>query len=276
MIHRFGVLPSTRNCSVESGKEGAVKTIIGLIVIVGAGLAIAVSGSGPIIAAAEQAVVAEKGQPDETQLPVYTPPKKLTPRARVGGTLRGTEGKDPEIVALVPDHVGLTVKQTPVLNWFLSKPTTYPIVFTLNAVQQVLPIYEKPLPSPKQEGVQSIDLKTLGITLEPNIQYRWYISARRNSSSHSEDIVAGGVIERCEINECLITIGGPITTCDQQSVIINAKNGLWYDAMACICSLIDAKSGDPSLRRQRAELLRQVGLHGVADWDMRSIRSALQ
>jgi hypothetical protein len=275
MIHQFDMLPFTRNRSGESGKEGAMKTYVGVLLIVGTGLALVLSGSGPIDAAAEQAVVAEKGQSDEIQLPVYTPPKKLTPRARVGGTLRGTEGKDPEIVALVPDHVGLTVKQTPVLNWFLSKLTTYPIVFTLNAVQQVQPIYERPLPTPKQEGVQSIDLKALGITLEPNVQYRWYISARRNSDSHSNDIVAGGVIERCEINDCLITIG-PITTCDQPSVVINAKNGLWYDAMACICSLIDAKPGDPSLRRQRAELLRQVGLHGVADWDLRSIQSALR
>src|SRR5574341_915445 len=275
MIHRLDMLASTRNCSVESGKEGAVKTFVGLLMIVGTGLAMILSGSGPIDAAAEQSVVAQKGQADETQFPVYTPPKKLTPRARVGGTLRGTEGKDPEIVALVPDHVGLTVKQTPTLNWFLSKPTTYQIQFTINSIQQIQPIYEGTLPTPKQEGVQSIDLKALGIMLEPNVQYRWFVSARRNAASHSEDIVAGGVIERCEINDCLITVG-TVLGCDLQSVTINAKNGLWYDAMACLCSLIDAAPADSSLKRRRAELLRQVGLHGVADWDLRSIQSALR
>src|SRR5574341_1289498 len=142
MIHRFLMLRFARNCSVESGKEGAVKTFVGLLMIVGTGLAMILSGNGPIDAAAEQSVVAQKGQADETQFPVYAPPKKLTPRARVGGTLRGTEGKDPEIVPLVPDHVAFTVKKTPTLNWFLSKPTTYPIQFTINSVQQVRPIYE--------------------------------------------------------------------------------------------------------------------------------------
>jgi len=247
-----------------------MRTFVGLILIVGTGLAIAFSGTSALDAVAEQSVAS----PDDVSTPFYIPPKKYAPRARVGGELRGTEGKDPEIVALVPDHVALTMKPTPVLNWFLSKPTTYPIIFTLNAVQQVQPIYEKPLPTPKQGGVQSIDLKALGITLEPNVQYRWYVSARRNSDSHSNDIVAGGVIERCEINDCLITIG-PITTCDHQSVLINAKNGLWYDAMACVCSLIDARPGEPSLRRLRAQLLKDIGLHGVAEWDLRSIQSAL-
>ena len=274
MIHRLAMLLFARNVSGESAKEGAVKTLLAFLFIMGVGLTMALAGSGPIDAAAEQAAIAQAGQADNTQFPVYTPPKKLTPRARVGGTLRGTDGKDPEIVALVPDHVGLTVKQTPTLNWFLSKPTTYPIHFTFNNVQQVQPVYEGILPTPKQEGVQSIDLKALGITLEPNVQYRWFVSARRNTASHSEDIVAGGVIERCEINDCLITVG-PALSCDQQSVTFNAKNGLWYDAMACLCKLIDAAPSDSSLKRQRAELLRQVGLHGVADWDLRSIQSAL-
>jgi Domain of Unknown Function (DUF928) len=275
MIHRLDMLASTRNCSVESGKEGAVKTFVGLLMLVGTGLAMVLSGSGPIDAAAEQSVVAQKGQAEDTQFPVYAPPKKLTPRARVGGTLRGTDGTDPEIVPLVPDHVAFTVKKTPTLNWYLSKPTTYPIHFTINNIQQVRPIYEGVLPPPKQEGVQSIDLKALGITLEPNVQYRWFVSATRNSDSFSEDIVGGGMIERCEIMECLGPMGA-VLTCDESSVRRNVVSGLWYDAMACLCTLIDAKPADPTLRRLRADLLRQVGLHGVADWDLRSIQSALR
>ena len=58
---------------------------------------------------------------DELSQPLYAPPKKLTPRARVGGDVRGTDGTDPEVKALVPDHVGYTVKETPAVNWFLSK-----------------------------------------------------------------------------------------------------------------------------------------------------------
>lgn len=236
--------------------------------VIGLSLLVTIAGA-QILATAP---IAAKAEQDDPSLPVYTPPKKLTPRARVGGTLRGTESNEPEIVALVPDHVGLTVKQTPTLNWYLSKPTTYPLRFTLNDTQKVAPLYEGPLPAPALAGVQSIDLKTLGLVLEPNVQYRWFVSARRNADSYSEDIVAGGMIERCEFNECL-TVTSVNVSCDRESVRTNALVGFWYDAMGCVCSLIQQEPKDPSLRRLRAALLRQVGLNGVADWDLRTIQS---
>lgn len=239
--------------------------------IAGLSLGLIIIGPYTIVAATDKPTAPAAVQQDDSLSPVYTPPKKLTPRARVGGALRGTEGNEPEIVALVPDHVGLTVKQTPTLSWYLSKPTTYPLRFTLNHTQKIRPVYEGPLPTPTDAGVQSIDLKAFGLVLEPNVQYRWFVSARRNSDSHSQDIVAGGMIERCEFSECL-TIASPNMNCDRESVRTNAMMGLWYDAMDCLCSLITKDPRDASLRRMRATLLRQVGLHGVADWDLRSIQ----
>ena len=219
--------------------------------------------------AADQGIQAPAGQSEEQQLPVYTPPNKTTPRARVGGGMRGTDGKEPEIVALVPDHVGLTVKQAPSLNWFLSKPTSLPIRFTLIDIRLVKPIYEGPIPTPGQAGVHTLNLKDLGLTLEPDVQYRWYISAIRNPDSPSQDIVAGGVIERCEFSTCLVEMEVDLS-CDQQSVRRNAVRGFWYDAMSCLCDLITANQKDASLRRMRAALLKQVGLNSVAEWDLKS------
>jgi hypothetical protein len=191
------------------------------------------------------------------------------PRARVGGGLRGTEGKDPEIVALVPDHVGLTIKQAPSLNWFLSKPTSLPIRFTLIDTRSVKPIYEGTISTPVQAGIQSLNLKELNLNLEPEVQYRWYISAIRNPDSPSQDIVAGGMIERCEFSTCLVEME-VILSCDIQSVRRNAVRGFWYDAMSCLCDLIKTDPRDASLVRVRAGLLKQVGLNGVAEWDLKS------
>lgn len=202
--------------------------------------------------------------------PVYQPPPKLVPRARVGGALRGTDGNDPEIQALVPDHVGLTVNRTPVLNWFLSRPTAYTVRFTLVDNRSIKPVYEAPLPSPKSAGIQAINLKELGLSLEPEVQYRWYVSVVRNADSPSQDIVAGGIIERCEFNACLVEVG-PELSCTVHSVATNARQGFWYDAMACLCTLIETNPKDAQLRRMRAALLRQVGLHGVAEWDLHSL-----
>lgn len=231
------------------------------------------AGSNPPVVIAQSAV-SEAAPSGDADMPVYTPPKKrFIPRARVGGSLRGTDGKDPEVVALVPDHVALTIEEKPVLNWFLSKPTTYPVRFTLVDTRSIKPLYEAPLPQPKEAGVHQIDLKTLGLSLEPDVQYRWYVSVVRNPDSPSQDIVAGGVIERCEFAECVAEIQ-PNLTCSPQSVITNARLGFWYDAMACLCRLINATPNDVKLRRQRAAMLKQVGLHGVADWDLRAIQAS--
>ena len=241
------------------------------VLIVGLNLFLTLAGAH-ILNAADTATATQAGLQEDPPLPVYTPPKKLTPRARVGGSLRGTEGTEPELVALVPDHVGLTMKQTPTLNWYLSKLTAYPLRFTLTDTQKIAPLYEGPLPAPTKAGVQSIDLKSMGLSLEANVQYRWFVSASPDPASHASDIVAGGMIERCEFNDCIITFS-PKMTCDPESVRTNATIGLWYDAMGCVCSLIEKDPTDASLRRLRAALLRQVGLNGVADWDLSSIHT---
>jgi len=57
-------------------------------VILGLSLLLIVSGV-PILIAADKAPSAKAGHQDDL---IYTPPKKLTPRARVGGALRGMKG----------------------------------------------------------------------------------------------------------------------------------------------------------------------------------------
>jgi Domain of Unknown Function (DUF928) len=240
-----------------------VSLLLGLIL----GLGLVEPATTPAVS--DQPSAAQPGPTDDVPLPLYQPPKKVTPRARVGGGLRGTEGKDPEIVALVPDHVGLTIKQAPSLNWFLSKPTSLPIRFTLIDTRSVKPIYEGTIATPVQAGIQSLNLKELNLNLEPEVQYRWYISAIRNPDSPSQDIVAGGMIERCEFSTCLVEME-VILSCDIQSVRRNAVRGFWYDAMSCLCDLIKTDPLDPSLVRTRAGLLKQVGLNGVAEWDLKS------
>ena len=141
--------------------------------------------------------------------------------------------------------------------------------FTLIDTRTVKPLHEGPIPTPAQAGVQSLDLKDLGLALEPDVQYRWYISAIRNPDSPSQDIVAGGMIERCEFSTCLVEMEVDLS-CDQPSVVRNAVRGFWYDAVSCLCDLIKTNPQDPSFRRMRASLLKQVGLNGVAEWDLKS------
>jgi hypothetical protein len=224
--------------------------------------------------ATESPAVIDTPSATEPSMPIYKPPKVKTPRARVGGSFRGTDGENPEIIPIVPDHVGMTGKQAPELNWFLSKTTSFPLTFTLRDNNPGKPLHEGPLAAPKQPGIHSVSLKDLGLKLEPNVQYWWYVSVVLDPNSPSTTIVGGGVIERCEFIEC--TTIGFVPSCDRESFALNAERGFWYDAMACLCTLIDTNPTDQSLRRQRASLLRQVGLNGVADWDLRSIQAPIR
>lgn len=203
----------------------------------------------------------------EPEMPAYHAPQHVTPRARIGGGLRGGEGEDPAVSALVPDHVGITIKQHPALNWFLSKRTSLPIRFTLIDERSIRALVEQSIMPPNQEaGVHAVKLSDIGFTLEANVQYRWYISIIKDLDSPSRDIVTGGMIERCDFSECLAL--DATTTCNRDAVMRNASKGFWYDAMSCLCDLIENNPEDTGLHKQRAALLKQVGLHDVAAWDL--------
>jgi hypothetical protein len=210
---------------------------------------------------------------EELSKPLYTPPKKLAPRARVGGDVRGTDGADPEVILLVPDHVGYTIQQTPAVNWFLSKSTGHQVRFTLRDDRSTRSFKEITIPTPREPGIYTINLKELGLVLEPNVQYRLFVSVIRDPQSPSKDIVTGGIIERCELSECVEPMGAKLT-CSLDTVHENAKAGFWYDAMGCLCNLIDADPKNEKLIRLRARLLKDVGLNGVADWELRRLQSA--
>jgi uncharacterized protein DUF928 len=175
-----------------------------------------------------------------------------------------------DLVPLVPDHVGLTMKKYPSLCWILINrpPVAATIMFSLVDSRYIKPILEVQLPSSilteKNETCHCVNLKDYDIQLEPDIQYRWYISIAQNRESHSQDIVAGGVIERCSFEECLVILDIP-SRCDMQAVNSFARSGFWYDTISCLCDLIKSNPDDKSLRRLLHSLVRQGGLQKLEE-----------
>ena len=64
-------------------------------------------------------------------VPIYKPPVRGAPGGRVGG---GTRSGDQTFTlsVLAPNHTALTGKEQPDLYWYVSKPISTPIVFTLS------------------------------------------------------------------------------------------------------------------------------------------------
>lgn len=206
---------------------------------------------------------------DDTSLSsklVYKPPRRGAPRGRVGGGSRGT-GETGEtgvtLRALVPDHVGLTVKEGPSLFWYLSEETPYPIELTVIECQAIHPRVEKRVNPPVYPGVNRIELTDYGVQLSPGVCYEWFVSIVSDPDHRSKDIIAGGAIERMNISEAL---RDKLSQAKRTEVPhIYADAGFWYDSLSAISDLIDSSPDDQELKTLRASLLKQVGLGEIAE-----------
>ena len=193
-------------------------------------------------------------------MPLYRAPKGSVPGGRLKGGTRG--GKDfPVIQVLAPNHVGWTRQSQPVLYWYISKVTQYPVEFTLVDSRAMEPVIEIRLHQPTAPGIQAIRLKDYDVSLEAGVPYRWFITLVIDSLNPSRDLTAGAVIERFNYVESLLIF--------EEDPARLASAGLWYDAIRKLSELIEANPNDPYLGMQRAALLSQVGLPEVAEFDLK-------
>lgn len=197
---------------------------------------------------------------------VYQPPRGLgAPSAgrRVGGGTRGTNKSVPILSVLAPGHTGLTVREQPDLYWFASDVVTNPVELTLTVEKGETPLLEKQLPIPTHAGVQRVRLSDYGVKLVPGERYNWSIALVLDPKRRSKDVIAVGAIERVE-RAGFDQAARPTT----DSFYRFAADGLWYDAVMTISELIESAPADPALRKQRAELLDQVDLSEVGNFDL--------
>ena len=200
---------------------------------------------------------------------LYKPPSGIgAPSAgrRVGGGTRGTNKSVPILSVLAPGHTGLTIREQPDLYWFASDVVTNPVELTLTVEKGETPLLEKQLPIPTHAGVQRVRLSDYGVKLVPGERYNWSIALVLDPKRRSKDVIAVGAIERVErANLDPAALAASPTT---DSFYRFAADGLWYDAMMTISELIESAPADQALRKQRADLLDQVDLSEVGNFDL--------
>jgi hypothetical protein len=195
-------------------------------------------------------------------MPVFVPPNRGSPFARMGGATRSATTDDlPRIEALVPEQAGWTLEEQPVLYWYLSEITdvrTDLVVMRLDPMETLL---ETTLPRAEAAGIQRIQLADHGAKLEPGVSYQWLVKLVPDASDRTYDRVVGGGVERVEPSpELAQKLGDPSASRPHAL----AEAGIWYDALDALSEQIDAAPGNRTLWNQRAALLEQVGLPEVA------------
>lgn len=196
--------------------------------------------------------------PRSDDLPVYRPPRRGAPRAKVGGGLRGAPAL-PKPLALAPDHLAQTISAQPSLFWYIDAVPGHDsrLVFTLIDADGVDPIVEATLDAPGQPGIQRIQLSDHGVELDRGVEYEWSVALVVDAEHRGKDVISMAYIERVAEPGAL---GRGVPTAAQ-----HAAAGLWYDAIASISDSIEATPSDARLRRQRSALLRAAGLEAAVE-----------
>ncbi len=129
----------------------------------------AVSGaSGHAAEALAQGVAAENL--------LYRPPLRGAPAKRVGGATRGMVETRSPITLVAPTHTGLTISEQPALYWYMEQPSAGRMVLRLIALDTAATVAEKALPESACAGFYRINLASEGVTLKPELNYRWQIA----------------------------------------------------------------------------------------------------
>lgn len=196
--------------------------------------------------------------------PQYQLPKVGKPRRRVGGGRRGPGEKLPDVYAVVPEHVGLTVSEQPTLYWYLSESAQGEVQFELTLIDEksIDPLVDARIGHPPRPGLQQIRLADHGVKLAPGQEYQWAVSLVPNPEHRSQDVVSTGWIERVApsegLSEELARAGA------DGAAAVYARAGLWYDALAAAGRQAQARPDDPQARAALESLLEQVSLPAVS------------
>jgi len=183
--------------------------------------------------------------------PEYNPPARGAPSGRVGGGTRGLRVLP--LAALAPDHTGLTISPQPALYYFLPASSGVRVAVRLANEPNAQPLLDKDLAPPAKTGIQRLELKALGVTLSPGVEYRWTVSDARTSST--------GMIRRVEVSPDLARKLNGVPSGRSRYTLL-AREGVWYDALDEVSRAAD--SAGAVAGRHRAALLEQIGLKDIA------------
>ena len=201
------------------------------------------------------------------KMAIYQPPMRGAPstRVRVGGASRGAEGSISSLYVLTPDHTGQTSVAQPTLYWFASKPVSSRIEFALITDHDLNTVIEQELDMGSREGIHSLSLKEVGVSLTPGVTYQWSVAVVTDREQRSKDIFASSTIRRIPQQEVPPHVRAESGS--EDAIFQYAEAGLWYDAFSTVSRLIEEHRGEKRFIELRAALLDQVGLVEVVAYE---------
>jgi len=217
-----------------------------------------------------QAPAEEKKTETSAVVPIsYKAPLRGAPATRVGGGTRSLAQNRVALSVLAPNETGFTTHEQPTLYWYVSQALDVPVELTISSTEPLeaasKPALEIVLRPPVRKGMHALSLAEHGVILKPGIDYQWFVAAVGNAAQRSNDVIAGGTIKRVAQDDGIQARLKQAPAASRPALY--AAEGVWYDAIEELSSLIAAQPDNRELRAQRAALLEQVGLADAAAFD---------
>jgi hypothetical protein len=189
----------------------------------------------------------------------YKPPLSDDSRDAINGSARDTSEETTGLQVLAPDHVGITTQSQPTLYWYTSTPRAVRLEVTRIDKGKTRTLLKVEPDSNKVAGIQQLDLGEHNISLQPGVVYQWSVALVTDESSPLKKLLSRGDIKRIEPGEGLTSrIKRSKGT---RLANVYASEGIWYDALQTISSMIDKSPEDKGLVAIRRSLLEQAGLN---------------
>jgi hypothetical protein len=223
-----------------------------------------------------QGAAAPAEEKDTAPLIPYLPssPERPAPDIRTTGGTRGIPFGLPDVILLVPDHVGLTLEAQPTLYWHLSSQSPVRIEITLidlDGEGSVKPLLEVPAEESMGAGIHGFRIADHGLELQVGKTYQWSVAVVPDPERRASDKIARAFLARVEAD---LALRGALAEAESSArPRVLARGGIWYDALAGLSEAIAADPTDTRLRQERASLLEQVGLVELAARDRSAVEA---
>jgi hypothetical protein len=140
------------------------------------------------------------------------------------------------------------------LWWSLDAPTDRALVFTLSNDRDIDPALRVELPGPHASGLASVDLARFGVSLEPGVVYRWYVTVVVDPERPSINPTSSAAIERLGSGDPRLAGLADVASARRGHEL--ARRGLWYDAYDFFAGLAAAHPELEALQRHRNTLMQ--------------------
>lgn len=216
-------------------------------------------------------VAAPTGVRAEDDEEEFTPRTGTPSGNRIGGASRGPDtGEAVTVTLLAPAKtVGLTMREQPVIHWYLSGDTSKPIeVVITDPTSLENPVLETTLKGEKKAGVHRLDLSKVKqdgkpVKLRPGVKYELVVEVAADEAQASQNANAACKIMRIDPKDAPAGVAKEKDPAKRAAAY--GKAGLWFDYLDAINAAIEADKDNAALVQRRAKALAAERLVWEAD-----------